>query len=795
MDNETLLFQLLLETNIAEQGAQAAATLKEVKSAASDAGASVQTMGTQAEQSATKVADAAQKEVSSIQQVNRALETQAEQEARIDKLIADMQTRRAQRTPLELPNTATSAETQAALARGAQSEGFTPPPLQGLTQTEDAIERVTAATNRSRMGWMGMFNMMMMFSTSAQTSLTAVEASMGKNQQTIEATRIAMGGVNIAMTAAMAATMGLSTAMIAATGGIAALGAAIPIAVEWLNQMREAEAQSVQANNDYLRNLYALGQAYPDIAAKARDYAHALADVEIAERQAASAKSQDFLTQAIFSQRVKDAQAAAAAEKNALDAMVFGAQSGYDALEHLRGGAESLIVTTDNLVTAMASAGNTAVGVSGQIGMLASEVANLAMQADAAALATRGLGGDMSMAGLHYSEASRAADAGAVKTEQWNAQMGRLSESMKDNSDEASAWASKVQAAAEKVRSTFQGLVEKALSPTEAKPGPDTWDEFRKRAEAVASGTDPNQYGAKFAQQLAELQKLGMTAEQAAQAFKDMSLFANPKNLDLVDWGPVVADVNHQIDMIIGRANLMREGFDKAWAAMDPAKRVAFAKALDVDPNSANVAQKVFEAMSGDSAQKASNTTGEMAKNIAVIEGTHTSILNFQWDKAKTGIDDAEQYLKDHILKYADLYIEVTAHTTVIPDSVASGASGGAAGPNKYASGFMGMVGPSHGGPNYFVAGEGGENELLMVIPEGAMSFRGGDARMPSTQSYSGGGNSYNAHVNFFDAEELGRVLARELRGRMSAREIRTITEMVIERLSAQVRANDAHAR
>lgn len=607
----------------------------------------------------------------------------------------------------------------------------------------------------------------------------------------------------------MVASTGAGTAMIALTGGLALLGAAIPIVIAALDQMREAEARNITANNDYLRNLYALEQEFPVIAKKAQDYAHALADVEIAEKQAADSggivnKSLLFLdpnqyiaaqiTALIFQQRVKDAQAAATAEKNALDALVFGVKSGYDEIEHLRSSEEGAKSSSDNLIPAVAGVGSAAFMASGQVGVFEQAIGKIALQEDAAALASRNLDGELNMAGLHYTEASRANEAGAIAAAQWNLQMDKLKENLNQGGEEASTWASKAQAAAEKVRSAFQGLVEKALTPTEAKPGPDTWDEFRKRAEAVATGTDPNQYGEKFAQQIANLQKLGMTAEQAATAFKDMSLFADPKNLDLVDWGPVVADINHQVDMIIGRANLMKEGFDKAWAAMDPAKRAQFARALDVDPNSANAAQKVFDAMSGDSAQKAANTTGEMAQNIAVIEGTHTSILDFQWDKAKKGIDEAEQYVKDHILKYADLFIEITAHTTVLPDSTTSGASGGSTGVHGFASGFAGMVGPSYGGPNYFVAGEGGENELLMVIPESAMSFRGG-LSMPRYGETSGGGNAYHAHVNYLDADALAAALARELGGRMSERDLRTLARRLWEMLSADVRAYDAHAR
>jgi hypothetical protein len=137
-----------------------------------------------------------------------------------------------------------------------------------------------------------------------------------------------------------------------------------------------------------------------------------------------------------------------------------------------------------------------------------------------------------------------------------------------------------------KARQQFaMGLVEKALTPTDvtdedmklAQQGKylDKWDEFRRRAEAVAKGTSALSFGIKFD---ADLKALGMSAEEAARKFKDFSLFADPKNLKLVNWQSMADDVAGQLLGLAGKANLMQEAIQKAFSSMSDPQKAALAK-------------------------------------------------------------------------------------------------------------------------------------------------------------------------------------------------------------------------
>lgn len=61
----------------------------------------------------------------------------------------------------------------------------------------------------------------------------------------------------------------------------------------------------------------------------------------------------------------------------------------------------------------------------------------------------------------------------------------------------------------------------------------EAWDDFATRCEAVAKGTDAQQFGETFAQ---NLRALKWPPAQVATAFRDFSLFANPANLKLINW-------------------------------------------------------------------------------------------------------------------------------------------------------------------------------------------------------------------------------------------------------------------
>ena len=126
------------------------------------------------------------------------------------------------------------------------------------------------------------------------------------------------------------------------------------------------------------------------------------------------------------------------------------------------------------------------------------------------------------------------------------------------------------------VNSMVSGAVEKAIAPTEAKLGPDTWDEFRKRAEAVKGGTPLSLYGEKFTAVFTDIaNRTKRGAAEIAAAFKDFSLFADPKNLMAIDWGALQADVGNQINMLIGKHNVLKEGIARAWAGLSASQKQA----------------------------------------------------------------------------------------------------------------------------------------------------------------------------------------------------------------------------
>jgi hypothetical protein len=177
-------------------------------------------------------------------------------------------------------------------------------------------------------------------------------------------------------------------------------------------------------------------------------------------------------------------------------------------------------------------------------------------------------------AATHY--ARQAKQDNAFIMAQWQQQQ----DAIKANEDAAKKYADAVKQVADAQRSIMRGMVEKALSPTAVTDADkaaaalgkytDKWDEFRRRVEDVAKGIDPSKYGADFAKMFASL---GMSADEAARRFKDFSLFADPKNLKLVDWRAMTADIGNQLLQLVGKANLMKEGFAKAWAGLSQSQR------------------------------------------------------------------------------------------------------------------------------------------------------------------------------------------------------------------------------
>lgn len=101
-------------------------------------------------------------------------------------------------------------------------------------------------------------------------------------------------------------------------------------------------------------------------------------------------------------------------------------------------------------------------------------------------------------------------------------------------------------------------------------PYKDKWDEFRRRTEDIAYNMiDPKKYGDAFAQQLEEVrQRTGLSLTGLAEGFKDYSIFADPKNLVLIKWPELDAQIQSNINQLIGKNNVMKAAIDKAWAGM-----------------------------------------------------------------------------------------------------------------------------------------------------------------------------------------------------------------------------------
>jgi len=137
------------------------------------------------------------------------------------------------------------------------------------------------------------------------------------------------------------------------------------------------------------------------------------------------------------------------------------------------------------------------------------------------------------------------------------------------------------------VKTMFTGMLDKAMQPTsvtafdeqEAALGRyvDKWDEFARRADAIAKGTNPLQYGADWAKMFGSL---GLSAEDAAKKFRDFSLFADPKNLELglINFDAMSASVETQIDQMIGKFNFMQKATNEVWGKMSQGQRDALLK-------------------------------------------------------------------------------------------------------------------------------------------------------------------------------------------------------------------------
>ncbi len=164
----------------------------------------------------------------------------------------------------------------------------------------------------------------------------------------------------------------------------------------------------------------------------------------------------------------------------------------------------------------------------------------------------------------------------------WEAQ----GQTMKANEAAAKRYADALEAVAKAQRQIVTGMLEKAFTPTEVTQADvdagaayiDQWDEWRRRAEAVAQGTSPEQYGEQFAASIKKaMERTGLGAGDLAKQFKDFSLFgAHPEFItdEFLNMDAIEASIEQQMNAFVGKADVMEAAYAKVWdkIKLDPVK-------------------------------------------------------------------------------------------------------------------------------------------------------------------------------------------------------------------------------
>ena len=434
-----------------------------------------------------------------------------------------------------------------------------------------------------------------------------------------------------------------------AAGVAGAAIVAIGLIATQLQKQHDAAAKAIAINNEYLWSLQGIAQQSPAVAEGIKRVAdqmitlQELASANQLERMFAGftiAKAQidDFfksLDEGLI--RFRSFPEILAENTAKLDAMAFGMKSGYDEVERLRGAMDNLIVTTNDASEAAAR-----------------HATELDYEAAAARRAAAAMGDTRGDAIKDFREGARSV--AEMNTKAWFA---------KYEFKEGAGWVEKIDKNAQKASasvsqmvSRLKSMVEGALSPTSVEQrmgmAGDAWDEFRLRLEAVASGTDPAQYGEKFAQMFNDL---GMSAQAAAEGFKNFSLFADPKNLKLVDFGPIIADVKTQLDGMIGKANLTAEAMKQVWANLSPQQKAALAQ--QGIEGTADAVQALL-----DPAGLATDQVKELGGAISAIPKSITSTFYVVKDAAETAVKEFRAVLDQFIADYGNVTISINAETS-----------------------------------------------------------------------------------------------------------------------------------
>lgn len=439
-------------------------------------------------------------------------------------------------------------------------------------------------------------------------------------------------------------------------GGVIGLSlAAMGLLIAKIQEINRAQVEGVKSSDDYLRSFRDIAAVTPAAAAAVERLAQAQNNLAQSNQRIMGAGSANIYIHQVAAetyekerQALESAYGAATQASNALEKL---RETSYNASTGLGSLSASAVVAAANLralTTDTAAYYDNLLKVQGatntQFYNLGVQSQELAKNNDAVTASNNYWGAYNDMIGRKYPIAVATAKA---STQDW---LTTVKQSITD-----------AQNAAKAAQELFKSLVEGAMSPTSvtdqdkkdtaAGKYADKWDEFRRRLDAVATGTDPNKFGKAFSE---AFKGLGLSAEEASKKFKDFSLFADPKNLKLIDMGAVIADVKEQIQGMIGKANVMKEAMGKVWDSLSPQERGALgaqgiksasdALAAIGDPTGASSAQKHI---------------ADITKQIKDIPN-HTVMLDV--DKVKEWGKHLKDIL-DTIPQTRTIYIDVVAGT------------------------------------------------------------------------------------------------------------------------------------
>jgi len=621
MDNEDLVFQLLLETNVTGTAQQISASFKEVQSSAQSAATSVETMGTASEAAVARTVTATKQEAAAIEAVNKQLQAQVEQEARIDQILADMQARRAQGVPVaqsgaSVPYTGAGADVAARFneqpVRGPDQSPPEGMPIDwGGLKPSDIGQQAEQAT----LGIRGMRVEMMAFSAAAMLSLNEVQGALGKDAQASTAVKIAMEGARVAASMMMLSIMNLGPELMVATGGLMAVAAALPIVIELIHQHNTAVEADIKTHDAFIQSIHGFVAATAAEAQQIQDLTNHYAELtrvqqenerahgrtpgapdpsvakELVQTKAELAAITDASTQssnAIENLRDKESElrdttdSATAAAHAQIAAMQYQAAAAEQVAKSIGDTRREAIndTSTNMYTTALAQAqgiqkrfedgtislGNAVAALGGIVGLTGAQIQTYRQQLLDAAIAsndlqtsTLGLNEDYHANSLATTAAGQAANAASVQTDAWNASQERLKTQLADTSAYTAATA-----AAKAYESVIASIAQTIITPTSV-TAQDMLD--------TKAGTYVDKWD-EYARKLETIKKVGAASDWAkliptdvlakgtaaieAWAAAEESAFYNGERLNKIDYSALKTSADTIIDGILGKFQLLQ---------------------------------------------------------------------------------------------------------------------------------------------------------------------------------------------------------------------------------------------